>query len=169
MIPAACHPDRKNYAKGLCKKCYSQAYARSEKEKTRQRARTDNAERARRYRSQNTARVAQSAKQRHASARARDPVSWRVKRLAAKHKRRASCRTSTNLAPTAQQLLDVLKGPCLYCDAPAEEVDHFIPLARGGTHTLCNIVPACKACNRSKGKKLPGVEWFGRPGVAAPT
>ena len=33
----------------------------------------------------------------------------------------------------------------------AWEVDHSIPLARGGTDHLNNLVPACIECNRSKG------------------
>jgi 5-methylcytosine-specific restriction endonuclease McrA len=39
--------------------------------------------------------------------------------------------------------------------------DHIIPLARKGTHSIGNLVPACHACNASKGKKLIS-EWKGR-------
>lgn len=31
------------------------------------------------------------------------------------------------------------------------EVDHSVPLARGGTEYLRNLVPACVPCNRAKG------------------
>ncbi len=37
-----------------------------------------------------------------------------------------------------------------------------IPLARGGTHDIDNLVPACASCNSSKGAKLPAIEWKGR-------
>lgn len=32
----------------------------------------------------------------------------------------------------------------------APELDHFVPLSRGGTHTLDNVACACRACNGSK-------------------
>lgn len=41
---------------------------------------------------------------------------------------------------------------CAYClqhlDAP--EMDHVVPLARGGAHDPSNVVPACSQCNSSK-------------------
>lgn len=40
--------------------------------------------------------------------------------------------------------------PCHYCQAPAECVDHYIPLSRGGPDDLRNLVPACRSCNRKK-------------------
>jgi 5-methylcytosine-specific restriction endonuclease McrA len=33
------------------------------------------------------------------------------------------------------------------------EADHAIPLSRGGTNWISNIVPACKSCNCSKGTR----------------
>jgi len=33
----------------------------------------------------------------------------------------------------------------------AWEVDHSIPISRGGTSDMNNLVPACMPCNRSKG------------------
>ena len=40
-----------------------------------------------------------------------------------------------------------------YCEPPVDylQIDHVIPLSRGGANTIENIVPACRACNRSKG------------------
>jgi 5-methylcytosine-specific restriction endonuclease McrA len=35
-------------------------------------------------------------------------------------------------------------------------IDHIIPINRGGTDTLDNLQPACRACNRSKSDLLPG-------------
>jgi 5-methylcytosine-specific restriction endonuclease McrA len=75
--------------------------------------------------------------------------------------RRASCTTSTGRAPTAKQIKALLARPCHYCGEPSAHVDHYVPLARGGTHTLDNLRPACALCNTSKGAKLPG-EWKGR-------
>lgn len=48
---------------------------------------------------------------------------------------------------------------CAYCSGPFEEVDHVIPLARGGLHILANLRPACRACNRRKSAK-PISAWL---------
>jgi 5-methylcytosine-specific restriction endonuclease McrA len=46
-------------------------------------------------------------------------------------------------------------GRCYYCHRRLPlEMDHVIPLVEGGNHTESNIVPACRSCNASKGKKL---------------
>lgn len=46
------------------------------------------------------------------------------------------------------------QGICHYClrKFPAKmlTMDHIVPLARGGTSTQGNIVPACRECNRDK-------------------
>lgn len=46
---------------------------------------------------------------------------------------------------------------CAYCDkkftAKALTQDHIIPLARGGSHTLSNVIPACLPCNLRKNTK----------------
>ena len=47
---------------------------------------------------------------------------------------------------------------CAYCDAAGTTVDHVVPLFRGGTNFEGNLVPACRACNISKGRWLL-VEW----------
>src|SRR5688500_16169226 len=45
---------------------------------------------------------------------------------------------------------------CEYCRAPESvfnfpfEVDHFVPLSKGGTDDLKNLVLACRACNAYK-------------------
>lgn len=42
---------------------------------------------------------------------------------------------------------------CQYCGGIAMEVDHIIPLSRGGTNDDSNLAAACFRCNRSKGNK----------------
>lgn len=45
---------------------------------------------------------------------------------------------------------------CRYClSAPAESVDHIIPVSRGGTNREENLVGCCLACNSAKGDRLP--------------
>ena len=53
----------------------------------------------------------------------------------------------------------VNRGICHYCEKkfPTSELtmDHIVPLARGGSSTPGNIVPACKTCNRDKKLHTP--------------
>jgi len=49
---------------------------------------------------------------------------------------------------------------CAYCDGHADEVDHVMPLARGGNNDDENLAACCGWCNRSKGAKLLS-EWLG--------
>lgn len=39
------------------------------------------------------------------------------------------------------------------CGQLATTADHVIPLARGGSHDITNLVPACLPCNSSRGGK----------------
>jgi 5-methylcytosine-specific restriction endonuclease McrA len=74
-------------------------------------------------------------------------------RRSAKHKRRSL--TEGDL--TAAQWLELVEecgGMCVICHAPYEEMDHIIPLSKGGKHTLDNVQPLCRKCNREKGAKL---------------
>ena len=52
---------------------------------------------------------------------------------------------------------------CFYCWQPVHrsriEADHFIPVTRGGSNALSNMVPACRPCNRGK-LNATGFEWF---------
>lgn len=53
------------------------------------------------------------------------------------------------------------KGKCYYCHKRLSEkyqVEHVVPLIRGGSNGPENIVIACASCNQSKGSKLPH-EW----------
>ena len=51
------------------------------------------------------------------------------------------------------------RGICHYCERkfpPAKlTMDHVVPLARGGTSSPGNIVPACPDCNRDKKLETP--------------
>lgn len=50
---------------------------------------------------------------------------------------------------------------CAYCGGGAGEVleiEHVVPLSRGGRHSIGNVVPACARCNQTKNDRLL-VEW----------
>lgn len=57
-------------------------------------------------------------------------------------------------------LVDFFDGRCAYCGVPSNklEPDHVLPISRGGTNTLINILPACRSCNAKKKNKTLG-EW----------
>jgi hypothetical protein len=50
---------------------------------------------------------------------------------------------------------------CAYCSQPVDgtlEPDHVVPLSKGGSNSITNILPACKACNGDK-RDLLLDEW----------
>ena len=46
---------------------------------------------------------------------------------------------------------------CQYCGKSAPdvqlEVDHIVPVAKGGDNSILNLITSCRDCNRGKGKK----------------
>ena len=69
-------------------------------------------------------------------------------------KRRARIKKAT-ISFTVTDWLEILRKydyRCAYCGTggvPLEQ-EHYIPLAKGGSHTKENIVPACRRCNATK-------------------
>jgi len=49
---------------------------------------------------------------------------------------------------------------CVYCGDEANSVDHIIPISKGGTDDLNNLVAACARCNYSLGNKTKVVKWL---------
>jgi 5-methylcytosine-specific restriction endonuclease McrA len=58
-------------------------------------------------------------------------------------------------------------GQCAYCGSPAQSLDHVIPRSQGGSTVRENCVPACLACNGSKGSQEVLQWWRPRPGWSA--
>lgn len=53
-----------------------------------------------------------------------------------------------------RRIVDRQRGECFYCGSRAELVrEHLTPLARGGAHSVGNIVGACVHCNCQKRTK----------------
>lgn len=86
--------------------------------------------------------------------------------------RNAARRARKKNAPgshTKQEWLDRLAEfnyHCAYCLLPFSDErpptqDHMIPLVRGGTHNISNIIPACLSCNSQKRTSTP-VEFLTR-------
>lgn len=53
-----------------------------------------------------------------------------------------------------QQIYAKCSGHCAYCGCELEykdmQVDHVIPLRRGGEDVISNMLPACRSCNHYK-------------------
>lgn len=58
-----------------------------------------------------------------------------------------------------KELKRLYNSPCFYCGSTDKiTADHIVPISRGGTHSIGNLVPACSFCNGSKHNKFL-VEW----------
>lgn len=76
-------------------------------------------------------------------------------------KRLRKFKTRSGEAASAEEVVLIIQRfgyHCAYCNGMFQQIDHFIPLSRGGRNDSKNMVPACKPCNLSKGDKMP-MEW----------
>jgi len=85
---------------------------------------------------------------------AKNPFRARLKQ----QKRRQRIKENGLFLVTQQDAKKLLSGSCFYCHKPSEHIDHVVPVARGGSHSIGNLVGACKKCNQSKGSKFI-TEW----------
>jgi 5-methylcytosine-specific restriction protein A len=65
--------------------------------------------------------------------------------------------TARTDSPSAAVRIRVMKRDrfqCTYCGVPGTdaelEIDHIVPVARGGSHHMSNLTTACRSCNQSK-------------------
>lgn len=73
--------------------------------------------------------------------------------------RTAAKKGNGRYAITRKDLQKLYAQPCIYCGSKQNiEIDHVIPIARGGTHGIGNLTSACRKCNRSRQDKLI-MEW----------
>ena len=75
-----------------------------------------------------------------------------------KHKRRQKYQQGDT---TTKQLLELKENStkCYWCNCNLKNIkihiDHYIPLSKGGTHTISNLVISCATCNLIKKDKDP--------------
>ena len=75
------------------------------------------------------------------------------------HRRRATINANGKHDISRKEWLKLYSSPCIYCGSYKNiQADHVIPIARGGTHGIGNLVSACSSCNGSKGKRTI-TEW----------
>lgn len=71
------------------------------------------------------------------------------------NRRAARKKTSIIEKFTHQDIIDKYGSQCIYCGGSFDKIDHYIPLSKGGSHTLDNVRPSCEHCNLTKSNKLP--------------
>jgi 5-methylcytosine-specific restriction endonuclease McrA len=72
--------------------------------------------------------------------------------------RRGRIKASAKLV-TVKEIIKMYASVCTYCGSSDKiEIDHIVPLSKGGRHSIGNLTPACRMCNASKGNKFL-TEW----------
>lgn len=89
---------------------------------------------------------------------------WRNENPAKRRNQKTRRRLSESCGQISDEdwsrLLNRHQHRCFYCKRDGEiTMDHVVPLSRGGTNTIGNVVPACRSCNSSKCNRLL-VEWL---------
>lgn len=116
-----------------------------------------------RYREDNADRIRET-KRRYSREYSLRPTTRENARLAT-HRRRARLARNGVYEVTPRDLSRLrarYRGKCAYCESRnAEHWDHVIPVVRGGTHSIGNLLPACRECNLSKSHKFVS-EWRSR-------
>jgi len=78
------------------------------------------------------------------------------------HSRRARIKSScdgTINKEFLQTLITKQNHACYYCGTPLVKgnthLDHYVPISKGGAHSIGNVVFACCTCNLTKSAKVP--------------
>lgn len=97
---------------------------------------------------------------RHREVRRADNRAWEARnpgaaKLRAARRRLRKLGSSAGLVVTSRdvrRLIHRYGGRCAYCGIKPESLhlDHVVPIARGGRHSIGNLLPACQGCNLSK-------------------
>jgi 5-methylcytosine-specific restriction endonuclease McrA len=78
-----------------------------------------------------------------------------------KYKKRKPSNYSNNIYPNDEVISQINywnrlnKGICIYCySKEGSQIDHFIPLSKGGVNNNSNMVSCCSVCNSKKARQL---------------
>lgn len=173
--------DRAYHSRGLCAHHYQRRYrkrnithiqarvkAKREGITAEQRA-ARSAARAAHYQA-NRDRIRAQAHARYVLKYAEDPAPWRAAK-ARRRMRAVGTMSRTDIAVSEEYRRATVGDPCFYCGATGTtDVDHFFPLAKGGTDHWWNLRRACEPCNSRKWARCG--TWFilkgrGEPRFAA--
>lgn len=74
-------------------------------------------------------------------------------------RRRARLKNNGIFTVSKREIVALYSSPCFYCGSTSQiTADHVVPIARGGSHSVGNLVPACDSCNKSKNDRTI-MEW----------
>lgn len=76
--------------------------------------------------------------------------------------RRRSIMKKSNLSASDLNVILSSSSNCYWCNVKfskdiKKEIDHYVPLSKGGLHDKYNIVVSCSLCNKTKSAKDPSV------------
>lgn len=79
----------------------------------------------------------------------------------AKRKARMGAIEGGHTQEDIERLREIQNKCCYYCGSAekALQVEHLVPVAKGGSHFISNIVLACARCNASKHSKTDSEFW----------
>lgn len=73
--------------------------------------------------------------------------------------RRARMRENGVYRVTPKDIRKLKDQACCYCGSVGVvEIEHVLPISRGGRHSIGNLAPACRDCNRQKSNRTV-MEW----------
>lgn len=113
------------------------------------------------YVKRNPERRRETSRNNHLKNRDRRNAQTRLNRLANSDRarsyvlaRRGRIKASAKLV-TVKEIAKMYASVCTYCGSSDKiEIDHIVPLSKGGRHSIGNLTPACRVCNASKGNKF---------------
>lgn len=74
-------------------------------------------------------------------------------------KRKSKKRLNGVFLVSKKELKKIYSSNCFYCGSNKSiQMDHVIPISKGGRHSIGNIIPACAKCNLDKRDKYL-IEW----------
>lgn len=110
-----------------------------------------------RYRAANLAKLREGSRRRYYANTAKHAARCKEWRAANRDRMRAYTmkknlrRRKVPLTPEAKTYVAMIAGdPCAYCGKPSREIDHIVPVSRGGTSEWSNLTMACRRCNNAK-------------------
>jgi len=81
-------------------------------------------------------------------------INNKAKRSKIKAKRRSKVLKNGIFYISEKEITKLLSSNCYICQAnPSEHLDHIVPISKGGTHSIGNLLGACQRCNLEKGSK----------------